>query len=91
MSIISVGTRELKNRLSAYLRRVKAGETVIITDRGKPVGKIMPIQADLTDLLKQLAEAGIIEWNGQPAPPYQPTAVNQSKQLLSDLVTEDRE
>jgi hypothetical protein len=55
------------------------------------VGKIMPIQADLTVRLKQFAEAGIIDWNGQPVPPYQPTAVNMSKRLLSDLVTEDRE
>ena len=91
MSIITVGTRELKNKLSEYMRRVKAGETVIITDRGKPVGKIMPIQADLTDRLKQFAETGIIEWNGERVPASRPAAVNQSKRLLSDLVAEDRE
>jgi prevent-host-death family protein len=87
----TVGTRELKNRLSEYLRRVKAGETVIITERGKPVGQILPVQANLTDRLKKLAQAGVVEWNGQPVPPYQPTAVNRGKQLLSDLVIEDRE
>ena len=87
----TVGTRELKNRLSAYLRRVKAGETVIITERGKPVGQILPIQVDQTSRLKKLAEAGVIDWNGQPVPAYQPKAVNRSKQLLSDLVAEDRE
>ena len=87
----TVGIRELKNRLSEYLRRVKAGETVIITERGKPVGQIMPIQADLTGRLKKMVEAGVVEWNGQPIPPYQPKAVNRSKQLLSDLVAEARE
>ena len=87
----SVGTRELKNHLSAYLRRVKAGETVTITERGKPVGQIVPIQADLTSRLKKMAEAGVIEWNGQSLPPYQPKAVNRSQQLLSDLVIEQRE
>jgi len=86
-----VGTRELKNRLSAYLRRVKAGETVIITERGKPVGQILPIQADLSSRLKKLVEAGVVEWNGQSVPPYQPKAMNRGKQLLSDLVAEDRE
>jgi prevent-host-death family protein len=91
MSIITVGTRELKNRLSEYMRRVKAGETVIITERGKPVGKITPIQADLTDRLKQFAEAGIIDWNGQAVPPYQTKVANNSQHLLSDLVVEDRE
>ena len=87
----SVGTRELKNRLSEYLRRVKAGETVIITERGQPVGQIVPIQADLTSRLIKMVEAGVVEWNGQPIPPYQPKAVNRSKQLLSDLVAEGRE
>jgi prevent-host-death family protein len=91
MKETSVGTRELKNHLSAYLRRVKAGETVTITERGKPVGQIVPIQTDLPSRLKKMAEAGVIEWNGQSLPPYQPKAVNRSQQLLSDLVAEQRE
>jgi prevent-host-death family protein len=86
-----VGTRELKNRLSEYLRLVKAGETVIITERGKPVGQILPIRADPTSRLKKLVEAGVVEWNGHFVPPYQPKAVNRSKHLLSDLVAEERE
>ncbi|MBN2388882.1 MAG: type II toxin-antitoxin system prevent-host-death family antitoxin [Anaerolineales bacterium] len=91
MREISVGTRELKNRLSQYLRRVKAGETVVITERGKPVGQIVPIAADLAGRLKILADARVVEWNGQSLPVYQPRAVNRSGQLLSDLVSEERE
>jgi prevent-host-death family protein len=91
MKETTVGTRELKNRLSQYLRRVKAGETVIITERGKPVGQIMPIQSDQTSRLKKLAEAGVVEWNGQSVPSYQPKVVNRGKGLLSDLVSEERE
>jgi len=87
----SVGTRELKNRLSQYLRRVKSGETVVITERGKPVGQIVPIQTDLTSRLKKLADAGVVEWNGNPVPSYRPKAVNKSKRLLSDLIAEERE
>jgi prevent-host-death family protein len=33
----TVGVKELKNRLSHYLRRVRRGEEVIVTDRGRPV------------------------------------------------------
>lgn len=91
MRAISVGTRELKNHLSQYLRYVKAGEMVIITERGKPVGQIVPIQEDLSERQKKLAEAGVIEWNGQPLPIYQPKATNRSQQLLSDLISEQRE
>ncbi|MEO7648270.1 MAG: type II toxin-antitoxin system prevent-host-death family antitoxin [Gemmatimonadaceae bacterium] len=38
--MVSVGIRELKNNLSRYLRRVQAGERVMITDRGNPVAEI---------------------------------------------------
>ena len=86
-----VGVRELKNRLSEYLRRVKAGETLIITAHGEPVGQILPIRSDLTSRLQKMVEAGVVEWNGQPVPPYQPKTVNSSKHLLSDLVVEQRE
>lgn len=34
---------ELKARLSEYLKVVRAGEEVIVTDRGKPVARIAPI------------------------------------------------
>ena len=91
MKETSVGTRELKNHLSQYLRRVKAGETLVITDRGTPVGQIVPIQLDLTDRLIKLKEAGVVEWNGKSVPSYQPKAINTSKWLLSDLISEDRE
>lgn len=90
MKSTSVGTRELKNRLSLYLRRVKAGETVVITEHGKPVGQIVPIRADLKSRIKVLVDAGLVEWNGQPVPHYRPKAINRSKRLLSDLVSEDR-
>jgi prevent-host-death family protein len=35
-----VGIRELKNRLSAYLERVQAGEEFIVTDHGKPIARL---------------------------------------------------
>jgi antitoxin (DNA-binding transcriptional repressor) of toxin-antitoxin stability system len=69
---------------------VKAGETVIITEHGKPIGQIVPRQADLKGRFKLLAEAAVIEWNGQPVPSYRPKAVNRSKRLLSDVISEDR-
>ena len=34
---------ELKNSLSAYLRSVKAGEEVLITDRGRPIARLVPV------------------------------------------------
>jgi len=38
----SVGLRELKNRLSEYVREVRSGEGVLVTDRGEVVAELLP-------------------------------------------------
>lgn len=40
-----VSIRELKSRLSHYLMLIRNGESVVITDRGVPIGRIVPIRA----------------------------------------------
>ncbi len=53
---------EAKNGLSALLDRVKAGETVLITDRGVPVARLAPAKGsdDTEGRLARLERAGII-------------------------------
>lgn len=43
----SAGIAELKARLSEYLSRVKAGEEVLVTDRGRPVARLVPAGTDV--------------------------------------------
>jgi prevent-host-death family protein len=38
----TVGVRELKNRLSEYIRQVRSGESVLVTDRGEVVAELAP-------------------------------------------------
>jgi antitoxin (DNA-binding transcriptional repressor) of toxin-antitoxin stability system len=38
--VITVGIREIKNRLSEYLRKAKAGERVVVTEHGRPIAVI---------------------------------------------------
>jgi prevent-host-death family protein len=38
-----IGIRELRQRASEYLRRVEAGETIEVTDRGRPIALLTPI------------------------------------------------
>ncbi|MFI4885422.1 MAG: type II toxin-antitoxin system Phd/YefM family antitoxin [Steroidobacterales bacterium] len=45
----TVGVRELKNRLSAFLRQVRSGESVLVTDRGEVVAEISPPGQRLSD------------------------------------------
>ena len=91
MNEMRVGTRELKNKLSEYMRRVKAGETIIVTEHGKTIGQIVPVKPTVAERIQAMVAAGQMEWNGQKLKPYQPMAVNKGDRLLSDLVVEDRE
>jgi prevent-host-death family protein len=47
---------ELKASLSEYLGQVKAGEEVLVTDRGKPIARIIPLGHDETDRPPHLLE-----------------------------------
>jgi prevent-host-death family protein len=84
---VRVGMRELKNKLSEYMRQVKAGETIIITKHGKTIGPIVPVRPTFEERLHGMVAAGQLEWNGEKLKPYQTRAINQRDQLLSDLVT----
>jgi len=45
----TVGIRKLKSALSTYLRAARQGETVVVTDRGEPVAKLVPPQTPSVD------------------------------------------
>jgi len=53
---------ELKARLSEYLNQVKAGMEVLITDRGKPVARLVPLSRpkDLKESLVRMEKEGLI-------------------------------
>ena len=55
-----VGVRELRQNLSVYLRRVKAGETLEVTDHGRPVANLGPLQAPILTGLARLEAEGHI-------------------------------
>lgn len=64
MQSISVGIREAKINLSKLLKSVQKGREIIITDRGKPVGKIIPVAAvslPLKDRVNEMERQGWIE------------------------------
>lgn len=56
----SVGIRELRQRASALLRLVEAGESVEITDRGRPVAMLVPMPADEGPLAEMRRRGEII-------------------------------
>ena len=94
-----VGARELKDRLAFYLRTVRQGATVVVTMRGKPVARLVPISGrneksfppELEDRMWELTAEGLLTWSGTPFQLPEAVADNRSSALLSDLVVEDRE
>jgi antitoxin (DNA-binding transcriptional repressor) of toxin-antitoxin stability system len=53
----AVGVRELKNRLSAYLREVRGGEEILVTDRGEVVATLRSPGTDVSGPYPELAAA----------------------------------
>ncbi|CAN5227501.1 hypothetical protein BH20GEM2_BH20GEM2_05430 [soil metagenome] len=91
-----VSVRELKARLSEYLRRVQDGEEVIITLRGTPVGRIVRLsqaeessEADVVQALRRLPwvrpSAG-----GKPLGAANPPRIAPGEKTLAEIVIEDR-
>jgi prevent-host-death family protein len=86
-----VGIRELKEHLSKYMAQVKQGQSIVITEHGKPVGRIVPEGQSLEDRVEALRQAGVIAWDGRKLKRIKPPAVNKSDKLVSDIVVEMRE
>ena len=87
-----MAVRELKNRLSAYLREVARGEIVLVTDRGRVVAELRRPSGELAlsgvnQALERLHAEGVLV----PGLPQDPTAyrttrvrMNQDSQSLLD-------
>ena len=54
----TVGMGELKNALSAFVRRAEAGEMITITVQGRPVARLGPARAQLAPGIREPLEAG---------------------------------
>ena len=59
----SAGVRDAKARLSELLRDVRRGEEWLITERGKPIARLIPFvePMSLDDRLQRLVDAGVLE------------------------------
>lgn len=94
---MEVSIREMKNNLSKYLQHARAGEEVIITDRGRPVARLMPVATRTEDTEEQaVARLRSLPWirparGGKPKGARQPIAGKPGEKTLSDLLLEDRQ
>lgn len=85
----SVGVRDLKAGLSGYLRRVRSGQSLVVTDHGEPVAHIIPI--GMPTGLERLLSEGRASWAGAGTAPGMPSARLQGPKTASEDIIEDRD
>ena len=84
---------ELKNQLSAYLQRVRAGQTVIVYDRDRPIARIDRVaDEDDDERIAQLQRAGTITPPSEPLPlDVLRTPLPRAGHSVLDALLEERE
>jgi len=93
MQTTSVGIREAKIHLSKLLNLVKQGREVIVTDRGRPVGKITPIGMESLPLparIKRLEAQGVVEPLSTRARRRLPPPIPLPQDMAQRFLAEDR-
>ena len=87
----TVGVRELKARLSQYLKRVGRGERIVVTERGRPVAVIGPAGGSaLTERLEAMLRSGRARWaGGKPRGSARPARLGHGPSVAAAII-EDR-
>jgi antitoxin (DNA-binding transcriptional repressor) of toxin-antitoxin stability system len=90
----SVGIRQLKAELSQQLRRVQAGETIDVTDRGRVIATISPVAREddhpAVQWAREMVAAGKASWSGKKPTGSARPARLRGTATVSDAVIEDR-
>ncbi|HMO52936.1 MAG TPA: type II toxin-antitoxin system prevent-host-death family antitoxin [Tepidiformaceae bacterium] len=92
----SIGVRELRQNASKYLRLVEAGETIEVTDRGRPVAKLTPLEAPkpktrAEEIIEDLTQRGLLLPAKEPWPPPPPRPPKPGVPLPSEILQEMRD
>jgi prevent-host-death family protein len=84
---MEVGIRELRADLSRLVKRVRAGDEIVVTDHGKPVARLVPIDGERK--IDRLIREGLVIPAPNCGPRTRPKPI-EGAGPLSDLVIEDR-
>ena len=87
----TIGIRDLKARLSQHLRRVRSGVRLAVTERGRAIATISPVDAPPdVEWAHRLVAEGRARWSGgKPLGSNRPARVDPAR-IVSDAVLEDR-
>ncbi len=93
MQTKTAGIRDAKMHLSKYLKMVRGGGEVVLTDRGRPVGKIVPIEnkdVSLSFRIKTLEDQGLLEIHSQKGREKVAPPIPISGDIAQRFLKEDR-
>ncbi len=90
-----VGVRELRQNLSVYLRRVKAGETLEVTEHGHVVAELGPVtEPSRSRYERMIADGRIVKatrrWEDLPPPMPSDAAGPTASEILQQMRDEER-
>jgi prevent-host-death family protein len=86
-----VGVRELRQNLSVYLRRIAQGETLRVTDHGRPVALLSPIETTGDEVLDRLEAQGLLVRGRRRGPLPRPLPPTPGKPTLSEVLQQMRD
>ena len=88
-----IGARELKTRLGTYIRQVRNGRTIIVTERGEPVAELRPLGRSMKGEAKKLEDLialGVVS-RASMDPLASFTPIRVAGRPVSEAIVEDRE
>jgi prevent-host-death family protein len=86
----TIGIRKLKENLSRYMKLVKSGEKIVVTDRKKEIAVIIPFEkATKEEEIFKLIQRGMAFWSGGKPLGMTPRIASRGKSV-SGAVVEDR-
>lgn len=90
---VKMGLREANQNFSKAIKAVKAGNIVVLTERGQPIAKIQPIKAGetLEDHLQRLRDEGILiaPADSRPMKPGKP--IRSKGKSTTKILREERD
>ena len=86
-----IGIRELKARLSQCVRDVKMGATIVVTERGQRVARIVRMADSLTERISTLRDAGAVQWSGRRLSRTKPIAQLRTPKTVAQILVENRD
>jgi prevent-host-death family protein len=94
MDIKKVGIRDLQKRLSSHLGELKKGDTLVVTKRGMPIARVVPVELPeipVDEKILLLIAAGVFSWSGRKLPADGPRASVHGPKTVAELLIEDRD